>query len=186
MTSQNLRPRICRPDKGGCGRPFMGGPRAWFCPYCREERRRAAGRRHLRRKRQGLARTIGEPDICPICGREYEVKGGNQRYCPECAPCVILENDAEQGLEWYMANREEINPARNSRRAQKTPRLTPCPVPGCGKEFVKHGPAIVCPDCRPEWRKKRQREYDQARRHPVPEKTPSRPNADTPHPQRAP
>ena len=30
-------------------------------------------------------RRIGSTDRCAICGKEYTVKGGGQKYCPECA-----------------------------------------------------------------------------------------------------
>ena len=36
-----LKPRVCRQ----CGATFLGGPRAWYCPDCRAERRAEADRR---------------------------------------------------------------------------------------------------------------------------------------------
>lgn len=35
-TQKNMLPRICQ----GCGKTFLGGPRAWYCEDCREERKK--------------------------------------------------------------------------------------------------------------------------------------------------
>jgi uncharacterized Zn ribbon protein len=163
----NLYLRICdKPD--GCGRKFMGGPRAWYCPECRKERQREQNRLHKARARRGETRPLGSTDICPICFRGYVVAGPNQQYCPNCAPAIVQEKDAFQGLAYYTANKDQINPARNERlRALRAEALTPCAE--CGQGFVKRGSAVVCQSCRPAWRKKQQAIMDARRR-------PKRPN----------
>ena len=70
----NMRDRICRQ----CGMSFYGGPRAWYCPSCRTERARERNRNFV-----AAARPIGSTDKCAVCGKEYIVKAGRQKYCPE-------------------------------------------------------------------------------------------------------
>lgn len=102
----NMRDRICRQ----CGATFKGGPRAWYCPACRIERHRETLRGFK------ANRPLGSTDICLICGNEYIVKAGRQKYCPDCAAEQLREADRKQGLEYYRKNKETINPARNKRR----------------------------------------------------------------------
>ena len=99
-----------------------------------------------RRHRTGSARHLGDTDKCVVCGADYIVTGGNQRYCPNCAPSAVAEN----------------NPARNEKRRVKQ---VACTV--CGKLFDCGGkPTKVCsPECKEKRRKQWQREAD-AKRHP--------------------
>ena len=102
-----------------CGKTFPGGPRAWFCPKCRADRRREASRVGKVKERAGLTRQLGSADQCPVCGQDYIVNSGNQRYCPNCAPDAIRANDAAQGLAYYHANADKINPRRNLARRKR-------------------------------------------------------------------
>lgn len=111
----NLHPRTCRQ----CGTTFEGGPRAWYCPICREERRKEADRVCHAKMRRGETRQIGSMDVCQICGKEYKVMSGNQKYCQVCAPKAVAEIDRAQGLDYYTANSEMINPARNEKRRKQ-------------------------------------------------------------------
>ena len=110
-----IRPRTCRE----CGKVFPGGPRAWYCPECRAERHRESDRLCKARKRKGMTRQWGSVDKCAVCGGDYVVVSGNQRYCPDCGPCVVKEKDAVQGMAYYLANAEMINPARNMERRKR-------------------------------------------------------------------
>lgn len=150
-----LGDRVCKQ----CGITFLGGPRAWYCPGCRLERRREMD---ARRHRTGSARHLGDTDKCVVCGADYIVTGGNQRYCPNCAPSAVAEKDRQQSLEWYAENKAEHNPARNEKRRVKQ---VACTV--CGKLFDCGGkPTKVCsPECKEKRRKQWQREAD-AKRHP--------------------
>ena len=103
----NMRDRICRQ----CGMSFYGGPRAWYCPSCRTERARERNRNFV-----AAARPIGSTDKCAVCGKEYIVKAGRQKYCPECAPIEIKKVDRKQSLTYYHKNKDVINPLRNARR----------------------------------------------------------------------
>lgn len=110
----NLHPRTCRQ----CEAIFDGGPRAWYCPICREDRRRKASRDGKRRERARETRPLGSKDSCAVCGKEYVVNSGKQKYCPTCAPEAVAEIDREQGIAYYHDNAATINPARNARRRQ--------------------------------------------------------------------
>lgn len=156
MSSANLRERTCR----SCGTVFPGGPRAWYCPKCRHERQAEACRRHKARKRYGEeTRILGGVYSCVICGQPYTLRGANQRYCPDCAPCAIKEMDAEQGLEYYRAQSDKINPARTAKR-----RAAERPCAWCGKLFSDRPHQHYCSDeCQELARLYRQRKADAKR-----------------------
>lgn len=44
---------------------------------------------------------------------------GKQKYCPTCAPEAVAEIDRTQGLDYYTANADTINPARNEKRRRQ-------------------------------------------------------------------
>ncbi len=76
--NSTLRTCICRE----CGTEFEGGPRAWYCPECRLERKRESLRCF---RKNGPARPLGTTDICVRCGKQYIVTGWRQKYCPDCS-----------------------------------------------------------------------------------------------------
>lgn len=94
--TSTLATRTCRQ----CGTEFKGGPRAWYCPSCRAERRREQGMLSKRRERKGQTRKVGGTDKCEVCGKDYIVNSARQRYCPDCAPERIREVDREQSRGW--------------------------------------------------------------------------------------
>ena len=153
----NLRPRTCRQ----CGAIFDGGPRAWYCPICREYRRMEADRACHARIRRGETRQIGSVDTCQICGKEYVVVGGKQKYCPKCAPEAVAEIDRTQGLEYYSANAATINPARNAKR-----RLGPRPCVICGELLDAPTPRKTCgkDECTLELKRQSQKRADAKRK----------------------
>lgn len=141
----NIRPRQCR----ACGTTFPGGPRAWYCPDCRAERRSKARAAYRERKRAGKVREIGSIDNCANCGQQYTVTGGNQRYCERCAPEMIMELDRTQGMQYYENNKDWINPARMiARRKENLCR-------SCGKQIPAVGGRLFCPDCEKEGKRER-------------------------------
>lgn len=146
--------RVCKE----CGKTFSGGPRAWYCPECRENRRRERDR--LRQKK-GPNRKLGSTDYCVACGKPYIVNSGLQKYCPKCAPEQIAEIDRKQGLEYYTTNKDQINPKRNAKRAKDLKELT-CAV--CGKKFLGYENQKVCGEaCRKEYIKMCAKEYESTR-----------------------
>lgn len=156
---QTVLPRICR----SCGKTFSGGPRAWYCPDCRAERQKEQSLQYKQRKKSGSVRKLGSTDICPICGKPYVVNGGNQKYCPDCAPDAIRAIDREQSKSW---NKENISPMqkRKARRDATSPKI--CVV--CGKSFIPSlgkGKALTCsPECAALLKSSRFRAWETAHR----------------------
>lgn len=145
MTNSTLRQRTCR----SCGRSFVGGPRAWYCPECRTERQKKQSAAYKARKRAGAVRALGSKDNCIICGALYTIVGSNQRYCPECAEKAIKCADSLQGIAYYVEHKDTINPSRNARRRKKD-RI--CPI--CGTAYQAYGKNSYCSDtCRREGRR---------------------------------
>lgn len=132
-TRKNIYDRICRQ----CGASFKGGPRAWYCPSCRAIRQREQA---ARRRRLGPNRHLGDIDQCIICGKDYIIEGGLQKYCPDCAPEQIKAIDKIQGLQYYHTNKDKINSVRKIKRRT----MRPCPI--CGKEYWAVGHKLACCD----------------------------------------
>lgn len=148
-----VKDRICKQ----CGKTFPGGPRAWYCPECRSERKKQQAA--IRRQRPGPNRPLGSIDHCVVCGKEYVVKGGMQKYCEDCAKSAVAEKDRAAGIAYYRENKDAINPARYEKLRVKE---KVCIV--CGKTFDPHGlPAEMCSD---ECRRIRRRlqQYDAERK----------------------
>lgn len=110
--------KICR----NCGKPFNGGPRAWYCPDCRAERTKAATKDYKRRKRAGSVTPLGSAITCPDCGKEFIKKGGLHQRCPECAAKHLKEIDNAQSLAWSKAHPDQIKESKRklSRKRIKT------------------------------------------------------------------
>lgn len=128
----NLKPRTCQ----SCGAAFLGGTRAYYCPDCRAERKKEEKRRYQERKAAGKVREIGSMDLCSVCGKEYTVSSGNQRFCESCA----AEARRAQALASYHADPDRIV-KRNELRAAGNP-TEQCII--CGKDFVQTGHWITC------------------------------------------
>lgn len=113
MEKNNMLPRICRE----CGRTFMGGPRAWYCPECREGRRKKAEKEFRERRRAGKVIPNGSLIKCEICGKEMIKNGGLHRFCDECAKIHLKEVDNAQSLSWKRENPEKVKESK--RKASK-------------------------------------------------------------------
>lgn len=137
--------RVCRK----CEKEFTGGPRAWYCPVCREERKKQQKIIDNQKQKLGLTRKIGSIDRCERCGKSYTVTGGLQKYCPDCSAAAMKENDKNHAKQHYRDNKEQINPVRYEKRRVKTKQ---CVI--CGKMFEADGtPRNTCsPECRKKQR----------------------------------
>lgn len=111
----NMLPRVCRE----CGATFSGGPRAWYCPACREERKKIHDRDFKQRKRAGVVVPIGEAIRCEICGKEIVKNSGMQRYCDECAKIHLKNVDNAQSLAWKRGNPEKIKESKRMLSKQR-------------------------------------------------------------------
>ena len=102
--------KICKT----CGTSFKGGPRAWYCPKCREERRRESDRKFKQKRKAGDYLPIGSVIKCEVCGHDMIKNSGNHRYCDECAPLHLKEVDNAQSREWKQENPEKIKAAKRA------------------------------------------------------------------------
>lgn len=127
-----------------CGASFPGYPASKFCSTCAAIRKRETNKAYLQRRRNGETRPIGSSDICAVCGEEYTVAGGLQKYCPNCAPEAIAENDREMSRQWS-ANNIDYNKRRKQRHSAAA--SIKCVV--CGKLFQPGtGAPVTCsPEC---------------------------------------
>ena len=157
-----------------CGKEFLGGPRAMFCPACRRERQRWQNRENKLRKKQGQVRALGSTDICALCSQPYIVQGGLQRYCPACAIQQQKEHDRSRALAYYAAHKEEINPKRKEKRKlvseeKRYNQQQTCVI--CGKKFIPRSlsrPASVCsPACAKERRRRYDKQYYEKRKQEI-------------------
>lgn len=143
-----LRERTCKI----CGTSFIGYPRSFFCPECSAERKKQQRKKY---KGNHAARPLGSVDICENCGKEYIVKSGRQRFCPECAEMAVKENIRLHKREYMAENSEKAKQLKADTRGKRYI----CPV--CGKEFEKHSPQITCSqECEKEYRRIKQNEVD--------------------------
>lgn len=124
-----------------CGREFPGYPSSRYCPECGAERKREV---NAKCKRMGPRRPLGSMDKCAVCGKEYVVKSGLQKYCPECAHEAIRAADRKKSIEW---NRKNTTPERRKAERKIAAAEIECVV--CGKKFVPTSRTTTCSDaCR--------------------------------------
>ena len=147
-----IRQRTCKQ----CGASFPGGPRAWYCPDCRLERRRAAD---ARSKRDGAARPIGSTDLCAICGAEYTVDGPLQKYCKACAEDAVKATVSAHKRIYNAEHQEHLDAIARERKEG----IKPCKI--CGKPIISTQPTVTCsPECAAVLRSRWQHDADAKRR----------------------
>lgn len=147
---KNIYDKVCKQ----CNDAFAGGPRAMYCPICREERRKESSRKFAAKGRKA-DRSLGSIDNCIICNNEYIVNAARQKYCHSCAKEQYKLVDNEQGLEYYNQNKDNINLRRSMVRY--TERV--CQV--CGKKFKTKTRSLTCSsECKRLKYNKRMREYN--------------------------
>lgn len=117
-----IRDRVCV----DCGITYPGMPSSKLCPSCSTERARERERAY---KKNGAVRKIGSTDICVICGEEYTVTSGLQKYCPDCAKEAYRAKSAKRKHDGWVNNPTE---QQERRRTLKKDRKV-CVV--CGKLF---------------------------------------------------
>lgn len=118
--------RTCR----RCGGIFIGGPRAWYCPACREIKKKEYKTRSLARQKMGIAVKIGiSRRKCEVCGAEYIVQSPNQKYCKRCAPEAYKAVDAAQSRQYCRENRPKINDRKRKNYKRKDRHCIICGAP---------------------------------------------------------
>ena len=142
------RERVCQI----CGSRFMGYPRSMFCPDCSRERKRVQKKRYNNQK---SARPLGSKDRCEICGKEYVVKSGLQKYCPDCAEKAINDKIRSRKKEYNDRNKDRFYAHKAEMRANGHV----CAV--CGKIFDTDTVTVTCSaECEKELRRIKQNESD--------------------------
>lgn len=133
--------RICT----DCGIEFFGGPRARSCPDCAYKAAQETSRRH---KKTGTMRPLGSLDKCAVCGKEYIVKSGRQKYCSDiCMRKGVLEWQREHKKGYSKASGQDIKKMERRKQAQKI-----CVY--CLQTFMSDKPTNCCSDyCRSEQKK---------------------------------
>lgn len=111
----NILPRICK----SCGCTFNGGPRAFFCPVCRSERKKQASMEYKKRNKAGEVVPLGSLINCAMCGRSIVKKCGRQRFCPECAEKHLKQIDNAQSIVWNKNHPEKVKEANQQFRERR-------------------------------------------------------------------
>lgn len=125
-----------------CGIEFYGGPRARRCPDCAYKAQQETGRRH---KKTGTKRPLGSIDKCVICGAEYTVVSGRQKYCSDsCQRKGVLAWQREHKRGYNKTSGQDIKKTERRKQAQKI-----CVY--CLRTFTSDKPTNTCSDyCRRE------------------------------------
>lgn len=153
VKKKTVLPRVCRE----CGKSFPGGPRAWYCPDCRAERLKAQSAAH---KQRGTARPLGSIDKCVVCGGDYVVNSGRQRYCPSCAPEAVRAIDRKQSIAW---NKENTTP--DQRRMERNNSVVEIHCCICGKKFRPTDSSRTCSaSCAAELHRRNQSAWEKKNR----------------------
>lgn len=139
------RERICKI----CGEHFMGYPRSFFCPKCSEQRKKERNKKYKK-----SARPLGSIDYCEICGAEYIVKSGLQKYCPNCAEATIKANISAHKKSYHTQNKEHIQAYKKKMKSQGKV----CII--CGKTFDSNNSVTCSPECHNELKRIRQNTAD--------------------------
>lgn len=133
--------RICQ----DCGVEFYGGPRARRCPDCAYKAQKETDKRH---RKLGTMRPIGSVDKCEVCGTEYAVTSGRQKYCsPECQCAAVLEWQRARKKGYSKKSGQDVKKQERRAAVKKI-----CVY--CLREFLSDRPTNLCSDyCRSEQKK---------------------------------
>lgn len=125
-----------------CGVEFYGGPRARRCPDCAYKAQKETSKRH---KKTGTKRPLGSIDKCAICGKEYTVVSGRQKYCSvACQRIGVLEWQREHKRGYSKVSGQDVKKQERRKQVQKI-----CVY--CLRAFVSHTSTNACSDyCRKE------------------------------------
>lgn len=133
--------RICK----DCNIKFYGGPRARRCPDCAYKAAQETSRQH---KKAGTKRPLGSIDKCTICGKEYIVKSGRQKYCSDyCMKKGVLKWQMEHKKGYSKVSGQDIKKMERRSHQKKI-----CVY--CLRTFTSNTPSNLCSnECRKEQKK---------------------------------
>lgn len=130
--SKKLRAERTKQEKicEDCGRSFIGGPKSFRCPDCQ---RKINDRRKQANKYYGAERPLGSTDRCIVCGKEYVVEGGLQKYCS--AKCRLI------GLDSYNKRRKENIEQKKEKKGRNEGKSIIClsvlQAPFCPRRIIR-------------------------------------------------
>lgn len=132
-----IKIRICQ----DCGIKFFGGPRAKRCPDCEYIEK-------IHYKRKPTVRLIGSIDKCVVCGNEYTVVSGRQKYCSKiCQRKGVLEWQKQHKKDYHKIAGQNIKKLERRKQVKKI-----CVY--CLRTFSSNTSTNVCSDyCRSEQNK---------------------------------
>lgn len=108
----HIVPHTCK----NCGVEFKGGPRATYCPSCRDDRKKSQAKQARERAKAGTTRKIGQEYPCEICGTPYILNSGLQRYCKKCAAEHLRESEKKLSKARTEKNKDSVNAERRTKR----------------------------------------------------------------------
>ncbi len=125
-----------------CGIEFYGGPRARRCSDCAYKAQKETSRQH---KKDGAKRPLGSIDKCVICGKEYTVVSGRQKYCSDaCQRKGVLAWQKEHKRGYSKASGQDVKKMERRKQAKKI-----CVY--CLRPFASNTSKNTCSDyCRKE------------------------------------
>lgn len=132
-----VRIRSCQ----DCGSEFFGGPRARRCPDCADY-----AKTHYKRK--PVKRSLGSIDKCVVCGKEYSVVSGRQKYCSDaCQRVGVLEWQRQHKKGYHKQSGQDAKKQERREQKQKI-----CIY--CLRTFMSNTSTNLCSDfCRTEQKK---------------------------------
>lgn len=132
----NMEQRICKT----CGISFIGGPRAFYCTECRQERKKEQSKRYKERKKNSYIIPLGSVIQCESCGCDIIKCSGLQRFCKQCAKKHLKIIDNQQSLTWNKNNKVKVKKSKKlyNDKKQATGIHKNSGVPGVNWDTVKN------------------------------------------------
>lgn len=149
-----------------CGKIVRMHIKSKRCPDCQCAADNAHNADFRRARAAGHTRQLGSIDRCAICGAEYVVKGGKQKYCPDCAPAAYKTAANALSSVWNLRTYADADKreARNAARRSNFRAISrSCVI--CGQDFLPETPRRrTCSEaCHVEDKRRRQRIADAKR-----------------------
>lgn len=146
-----------------CGAEVMLHGSAYRCPTCQYAVDRQRARESQARYKAGKTRRIGSIDICSVCGKEYTVESGMQKYCPDCREEAALEARRKYARE--RAKKIQEDPEKKEKRNEARRHLMPAhreTCKQCGKDFFTDAYEMYCSqECKDAARNEYIKKYNQ-------------------------
>ncbi len=92
-----------------CGNEFQTkANHAKFCPNCRLQAQLERNKTHQHNALMGKTKTVGSEQTCPICGKNYILIKGSQKYCADCQKKQAIKSSVKSVSEYNKQNYERV------------------------------------------------------------------------------